>query len=126
MRARSCFSILLLFVAACSPLLTPTPTDSGIFGQVTIGPLCPVTQIGNPCPDKPYQATLTVFTAAGRRKVIQFQTDSNGAFRAALAPGNYILHPESPGTMPHAVDISFVVPPHQFTRVDVPYDSGLR
>jgi hypothetical protein len=83
-------------------------------------------QIGNPCPDKPFQATLTVLTSSGRSKVIQFQTDSNGAFRTALAPGEYILHPESPGVMPHAAEVSFVVHEHQFTRLDVSYDSGIR
>jgi hypothetical protein len=83
-------------------------------------------QINNPCPDKPYQATLTVLTTTSHNKVIQFETDANGNFRVALAPGEYILHPESPNVMPRAADISFVVYEHQFKRVDVMYDSGIR
>jgi hypothetical protein len=126
MSPRSFFSIVLIFLTACSALLVPTPTDSGIVGQVTIGPMCPVMQIGVPCPDKPYQAILTILTAASRSKVIQFKTDSNSGFQTALSPGEYILHPESPGVMPHAAEISFVVYAHQFTRVDVTYDSGIR
>jgi hypothetical protein len=126
MSSKSFFSIVLIFLTACSALLAPTPTDSGIVGHVTIGPICPVMQIGIPCPDKPYQATLTILTAAGRSNVIQFKTDSNGAFQTALSPGEYILHPESPGVMPHAAEIYFVVYAHQFTRVDVAYDSGIR
>lgn len=126
MTIRSFFSIILLFVAACTPLLAPIQTDSGIVGQVTLGPTCPVVQIGNPCPDKPYQATLTVLTSLSRSRVVQFQTDSNGIFRTALAPGEYILHPESPGVMPHAAEVPFVVYEHQFTRLDVTYDSGIR
>jgi len=126
MRVKSLFLFTLLFITACSSFLTPTPTDSGINGQVTIGPMCPVVQINNPCPDKPYQATLTVLTSDGQRKVTQFQTDANGNFQVALAPGDYILHPESPKVMPHARDIPFTVEVHQFTQVNVVYDSGIR
>jgi hypothetical protein len=88
--------------------------------------MCPVVQIGHPCPDKPYQATLTVLLFTDRSTVLRFQTDSNGNFRSFLAPGEYILKPESPGVMPHAAEIPFVVYAHQFTRVDVAYDSGIR
>jgi hypothetical protein len=83
-------------------------------------------QINNPCPDKPYQATLTVLTADFQREVLHFQTDADGNFHVTLAPGQYILHPESPSVMPRASDIPFAVVAHQFTRVDVVYDSGIR
>lgn len=126
MYKRTFLLLLLLLAAACSPFPLLTPTDSGIEGHVTIGPMCPVMQIGNPCPDKPYQAPLTVLTTTSGHKVIQFQTDGNGYFRVALAPGEYILRPQSPNVMPRAADIPFTVDAHQFTRVDVVYDSGIR
>lgn len=126
MLVRSFFSIVLFLMTACSTLQVPQPTDTGIEGHVSIGPMCPVVQIGKPCPDKPYQATLTILIPAGRNKVLQFQTDSIGTFHKALAPGEYILHPESPDVMPHAAEIYFVVHAHQFTRIDVIYDSGIR
>jgi hypothetical protein len=116
--------IVLLFFTACAPALPPP--DSGVEGRVTIGPMCPVVQVGNPCPDRPYQATLTVLSSSSRAKVIQIQTDANGIFHEALEPGDYILQPESPGIMPHAAETPFVVMPHQFTQVDVTYDSGIR
>jgi hypothetical protein len=115
---------LILLFAACIPTLTPT--DSGIEGHVMIGPTCPVVQIGNPCPDKPYQATLIIVTSTSGLKVVQFEADSNGYFRVALPSGEYILHPESPNVMPRASDIRFTVEAHQFTRVDVVYDSRIR
>lgn len=120
--ARRFLPILILLLAAC----LPPPTDSGAEGQVTIGPMCPVVQVGNPCPDQPYQATLAILTGTTRHKVIQFQTDQNGFFRVALAPGEYILQPESPGGMPHASEAAFTVQAHRFTRLDVVYDSGIR
>jgi len=128
MRTKYIFLLVFLLVSGCSTYLIPTSTsvDSGIDGQVTIGPTCPVVQINNPCPDKPYQATLTVLTASNHRKIIQFKTDANGYFRIALAPGDYILHPESPNVMPHAAEIPFTVTDHQFTLLNVSYDSGIR
>jgi len=121
-RTKSIFLLAFLLITSCSPI----PSDSGIEGNVTIGPMCPVMQANNPCPDKPYQATLTVLTTTTRRKVIQFETEADGYFRVALAPGEYILHPESPNVMPYAAEIPFTVTNHQFTRVDVVYDSGIR
>jgi hypothetical protein len=118
--------VLLAFVllASCSPVV-PTPVDSGIQGQVSIGPLCPVEQVGVPCPDQPYQAILTVRAPDGRR-VARFSTDAQGRFRIALSPGSYILHPESPAVMPHAADVPFTVLPGQYTSLAISYDSGIR
>ncbi len=100
MRLISSFSLALLIVTACTPLPAPAPADSGIEGNVTVGPMCPVVQVDIPCPDQPYQATLTVLTSIGHQKIVQFQTDANGVFRVTLVPGEYILHPESPGMLP--------------------------
>ena len=92
---------------------------------MTIGPTCPVIQVDNPCPDKPYQAFLTVLDSRGR-KVTRFQTDSNGYFHIALKAGEYVMHPESPAIMPYAADQSFTVQADQFATLDIVYDSGIR
>ena len=114
----------IFFFAACAPTLTPS--DSGVDGAVTIGPMCPVVQVGNPCPNKPYQAEISVLSSSGRTEVLQLRTNADGLFHQVLAPGVYILHPLSPGAMPHSADIPFVVQPHSFTHVEVIYDSGIR
>jgi hypothetical protein len=113
----------LVIIAACGSI-PPTPSDSGIEGVVTIGPMCPVIRVDTPCPDKPYQATLTILTR-NNKKVMQFRTDDEGRFRVDLAPGDYILHPETPNIV-RAADIPFTVAAHQFTHLDVSYDSGIR
>ena len=123
MRLQFLIGVLIISLATCSP--KPTPTNSGIEGQVLIGPTCPVVQEGVECPDQPYQATLTVKSLAGER-VIQVQTDQEGRFKILLAPGEYILHPESPNVMPFASELNFVVEAGKFTRVVVNYDSGIR
>jgi hypothetical protein len=116
---------LCLCLAGCSQ--TSPPTDSGIVGQVVIGPTCPVEMPGLDCADKPYQATLTVLTPSGD-KITRFTTDEEGQFRVNLAPGQYILHPESPDDMglPYGIEQTFTVEEGQFTELLVTYDSGIR
>ena len=113
-----------LMLSACTSF-NPTPTDSGVEGQVLIGPMCPIVQIGQECPDQPYQAVLTVSNSTGER-IVQIQTEKDGTFKIPLAPGEYILHPESPNVMPSAQEQSFTVETGKFTKLTVSYDSGIR
>lgn len=117
------FGLMILFLSTCS--MDATPADSGIEGQVLIGPMCPVVQVGQECPDQPYQATLTVNSPNGR-KIVQVQADAQGRFKIPLAPGDYILHPESPNGIPSASEQSFRVQAGIFTQMVVNYDSGIR
>ena len=116
--------VVVLILSACSSA-TPTPTDSGIEGQVFIGPMCPVVQVGQECPDQPYQAVLTVNSPEGER-IVQVQTDEEGRFRIPLEPGEYILHPESQNSLPFAQEQTVIVEEGKFTQVIVNYDSGIR
>ena len=115
--------VLILLLATCSA--EPASTTSGVEGQVFIGPVCPVVQEGQECPDKPYQATLVVNNSNGR-EIVKVQTDTEGRFKIPLEPGEYILHPESPNVMPYAAEQTFVVETGKFTQVTVNYDSGIR
>ena len=115
-------SILLL---ATWSFHSPAPRESGIEGQVLMGPMCPVAQPGQGCPDQPYQATLTVNSRNGGT-IVQFQTDGQGHFSVPLAPGEYILHPESPNGTPFAADQTIVVGTGQYTQITVNYDNGIR
>ena len=107
------------------PAYANPPAESGIEGQVLIGPACPVVQEGVDCADKPYQATLSINNPQGEL-VIQVQTDADGRFRIPLPSGQYILHPESTGRYPSAADQNFTVTAGQFTQITVTYDSGIR
>jgi hypothetical protein len=117
---------LFVFLAACAPQ-TPVMLDSGIEGQVLIGPICPVVREGMDCADKPYQATITVRTSSGK-DVTRFQTAADGKFRLPLAPGEYILHPETPQgkPLPRAAEQPFTVQAGIFANLTVNYDSGIR
>ena len=115
--------ILILLLATCSA--QPAATASGVEGQVFIGPVCPVVQEGQECPDQPYQATLVVKNINGR-EIVKVQTDTEGRFKIPLEPGEYILHPESPNVMPFAGEQTFTVTAGRFTQIIVTYDSGIR
>jgi hypothetical protein len=116
--------VSILLIATWS-FHNPAPRESGIQGQVLMGPMCPVAQQGQGCPDQPYQATITVNSPNGGT-ILQFQTDGAGHFKIPLAPGEYILHPESPNGIPFAADQSIVVGASQYTQIVVNYDSGIR
>jgi hypothetical protein len=84
-----------------------------------------VAQPGQECPDQPYQATITVNSPNGGA-IVQFQTDGGGHFRIPLAPGEYILHPQSPHGISLAADQSIIVGTGQYIQIVVKYDSGIR
>lgn len=106
-------------------------TASGVEGQVSIGPVCPVQQENGDattCPDtQPYQATITVFDAQNDQ-VTSFQTDAEGHFQIALEPGDYTLQPESPPNTPYprAEQVNVSISEGEFVQVDILFDSGIR
>ncbi len=122
--------VLVFSMTACSPNgpISPTPTlSSGIEGTVTEGPMCPgpVPVGNNPCPDQPYQATITILNMENKQ-VAQVQSDAQGNFKVELAPGTYVLHPISGKPLPRAADQTVVVSAGQFTPVSIVFDTGMR
>jgi hypothetical protein len=109
------------------PAATPTPGpvgQTGIAGTVTIGPTCPVQRIDSPCPDRPYEATITIWQ--GGRKVAEAGSGPDGHFVVELPPGTYRVVGESPGTFPHATEQTVIVGAGGLTQVQIQYDSGIR
>ncbi|MBE3068269.1 MAG: hypothetical protein IMZ73_12740 [Chloroflexi bacterium] len=119
-----CLSILLFYLAGCGSTPTPVP-DSGVEGHVFIGPVCPVVQVNNPCPDKPYQTTLSILDQNGK-KILTFQTDADGFFRVPLPSGDYILSSDMSTVLPRAMAQPFSVRDGEFTELSITFDSGLR
>jgi hypothetical protein len=124
MRIQFVIGILIILLATCS-IQEAAPADSGLEGQVFLGPVCPLVTPGQECPDQPYQAMLTVNSSDGRT-ITRVQTDQQGRFRLALQPGQYVLHPESTNAMPYTGDQAFTVAAGRFTQLFVTYDSGIR
>ncbi len=127
--------VVLTLTTACgghllpaAPTANPAEPESGITGQVTIGPACPVLRVESPCPDKPYQTTLVVMDPLGERAMAKIQTGVDGRYRLALPPGDYRLVPAtaSPAVPPQAQPLPFHLDVGQWLELDVVYDSGIR
>ncbi len=110
---------------------TVAAISSGIYGQVTIGPTCPVVRVGEDegsCADKPYPATLVVKSQDGSNVVAEVRSGSDGQFKLDLAPGEYLVVPLlSPGhLLPSTQPQPVTVTADTYTKVDIGYDTGIR
>lgn len=105
------------------------PHDSGINGNVLLGPTCPVMR--DPpdpaCNDKPYQTTITVSHSSSPARVFA-RTESavNGRFRVSLPPGEYVVHANGGTMLPRCGDVSITVESNTYAKVDISCDTGIR
>ena len=107
----------------------PTPPSSGdgtIDGLVLLGPTCPVVRPGDPnCDDRPFEADIDVFDAAGA-PLGSVHSGADGKFSLALPAGQYHLVGRSPNSLPRGGEVDVTVIAGQTTQVTVHYDSGIR
>ena len=98
--------------------------NSGVIGQVFIGPTCPHSPL---CPDAPFQTSISVYSDTGRF-ITRFRTDAEGQFEVTLKQGRYVLVPDGAGSqfLPHVSSVEVVVQKQEFTRVIITYDTGIR
>jgi hypothetical protein len=116
-----------LSIAACADargLLGPEASQ-GIAGLVMLGPLCPVVSVDDPCPDRPYQATIEIRDDRGR-SLGEVRSGEDGRFRVGLEPGAYRLHPRSGDPLPWAPDYDVVVRTDAYEEVTISFDTGIR
>ena len=123
MRRLICASALLL--VGCGGQGSAAP-DSGVQGVVTIGPTCPVEQVGADCSPRRYAADLWIVDAGDGEEVTTVASDSDGRFSAALAPGDYRVESAESAALPSLAPVPFTVRPDAYTKVSVRFDSGIR
>ena len=107
---------------------TPAPSDSGVIGTVTLGPLQPVVQADGPPNERPCAAVIDIYPADTKDRAATARSGEDGRFTVCLAPGRYTLVPLAPGggPFPHAAPLEVIVAAHQFTAVRIDYDTGIR
>lgn len=99
--------------------------DSGIRGRVLAGPTCPVQRVGHPCV-RPYQATIAIRRGPTSRLAATIRSSATGRFTVALAPGRYLLVPQTGRLYPRSPPQTATVRPHRYTSVLISYDTGIR
>jgi hypothetical protein len=95
--------------------------DSGIRGRALLGPACPV----EPCSvsEPPYTGSFVV--RKDGTVVAKVKTDGEARFDVRLEPGHYVLESESAGP-PLLKPVDVTVHAHEFTAVELAFDSGIR
>lgn len=116
---------LFLAVACGSSVLLGPDAAQGIDGLVLLGPLCPVQTPTDPCPDRPYEASIEIESPGGSRITV-VRSDAEGRFHVGLLPGTYHLVPESGDPFPIAAERDVVVKAGSYSDVVILFDTGIR
>ena len=124
-RAWASLALLLMLASGCETQLFDPSLPQGIEGIALLGPQCPVQSQANPCPDLPHQAWIDVLDE-GRDLVVRVRSGEDGAFRAGLLPGSYVLRPEAGNPFPTASEQPVLVEGGAYTQVVVGFDTGIR
>lgn len=112
----------------------PVVADKGkgiIEGQITIGPICPVERIDNPCKPTPEMfAARKIFIYASDKKTLiaVIVPDSEGKFFLSLAEGNYYADTERrPGIgSVSGLPMTIKIEKDKITRLNIGIDTGIR
>jgi hypothetical protein len=94
---------------------------SGLYGEVTRGPITPVCIAELPC-SAPVPGAMIVFSRAGH-EVARTRTSANGMYRLTLTPGMYGVRVLQ--SRPVDPETARVQRGH-FRRVDFSIDTGIR
>jgi hypothetical protein len=108
----------------------PTREQSGVAGQVHLGPRCPVeTELGS-CADQPAAGSRVTVAKqlpgesyAGGEVLARTATGADGSYRIAVSPGKYVVTADA-GMSCELVDAR--VTAGAYSKVDIPCDTGIR
>jgi hypothetical protein len=123
------FSIAFVLLLMCAGFLrgqTPSASETGIEGVITIGPI----KAGPVRADAPSSRALAdmAFVVENQDgRVASFTTDENGHFRVPLAPGHYkVSLKERKSSIGRYGPFEIDVVAGQMTKVQWQCDSGIR
>jgi hypothetical protein len=114
---------ILALIAGCRDLTSPTPSKSSLEGQVYDishpGPI-PIGWVAPPLEKK----VMVIVLDSNKKTVKEVQTNADGSFFVALAPGTYYLSvKESPVPTESG---PFTLLPNRRLTVQAYYDNGMR
>ena len=113
---------------SCTNFMRGGPHTSGIQGNVTLGPACPVETYPreSSCADRPYATLIAIFRASDPVHAIMITTSgTNGEFSATVPAGDYIIG-TGESNIPSCKPLSVTVPANEVVKVAINCDSGIR
>ena len=127
-RAATVLAAVAVFTASLATACGGASGPTGLLkGEVTLGPITPVEQMGGEPNTRPYAAIIDVATPDGD-VVETVESGSDGAFSVRLPAGSYRLVPRSPqdSPLPYAPPLDTTIVAGKTTKVQIAYDSGIR
>ena len=126
---RNLLFLLLVFgfLQGCDEAELP---NSGIEGQVFLGPINPVEQEGIPNRSV-YDAVLEVYTGPDFSTFVRSVTTNEGSFRIPLEANSYKIRPrniDEPAEVlyPRADPVEVDVVDGSYSYIEITFDSGIR
>jgi hypothetical protein len=86
--------------------------------------MCPVERADSPCPDRPYEARITIWR--GNTMEAETRSGADGRFLVLVPAGEYRVVGESGDTFPRGTEATVTVVEGQFSAVELRFDSGIR
>ncbi len=104
------------------------PYNSGVSGQVLLGPTCPVERIppDPACADKGYETTVQATIVGRSSPFATINTDKEGRFTIMLPPGSYTIEPVGGKVLPRCETKSVTISPGVILQTNLSCDSGIR
>ena len=107
--------------------LGASASETGISGQVLMGPIVPGPERPGQVNEAPFAALFNVLRSDGSTAG-RFESNDDGYFRISLPPGEYMIAPDASAPFPNAEQQakSVTVPEHGFADVILRFDTGIR
>jgi hypothetical protein len=100
--------------------------ETGVIeGEVKLGPIMPVCQVGVPC-DGVYKGAKVILQTQAGQVVQRATADDRGEFRMGTPVGDFQVRVEVPGPMPTCTVADVSVRARETVQVAIDCDSGIR
>lgn len=104
------------------------PYNSGVHGEVVLGPTCPVERVppDPACAPKPYATAISMYRTGSNTPFVIGNSNASGAFAFSLPPGLYTLRAAGGNPLPRCDEVNLTVVPNTYATTTIYCDTGIR